>query len=125
VDLAYAYRFGAIQQDTVVATLTAADDLLSQAFFYPGRARRVTRPTAEELGLAAEARATDGGVELVVSSARVVHGLRALADGLEPDDDGFDVEPGRPRRVVLRGRGAPPVRVSALNLAAPLVVEVA
>jgi beta-mannosidase len=125
VDLSYAYRFGALQQDTVVATLETPDEVLSQAFLYPAGMRRVEPWAAADLGLTADARDVGADlVELRLTSDRVVHGVRLRAEGLEPADDGFDLEPGRVRAVALRGRGAGRVRVTALNLADALEVAV-
>jgi beta-mannosidase len=125
VDLSYAYRFGALQQDTVVATLETPDEVLSQAFLYPAGMRRVDPRAAADLGLTADARDVGADlVELRLTSDRVVHGVRLRAEGLEPADDGFDLEPGRVRAVALRGRGAGRVRVTALNLADALEVAV-
>jgi beta-mannosidase len=127
VDVAYAYRFGEVQQDTVVATLEQDGAVLSQTFFYPVR-KAVALRSADELGLVAEAdRHPGGGVDVTLASAAVVRGVRLLADGLDPVDDGFDLEPGRTRRVALRAvDGDLPtlLRVSALELAVPLVVPV-
>lgn len=122
VDVSYAYRFGALQQDTVVATLETPDAVLSQAFLYPAGVTRLDRRSAQELGLAAEAR-RDGG-HVALSSARVVHGVRLRGDGLAPADDGFDLEPGRVRTVALHGDVPAEIRVTALNLSEPLVVRV-
>jgi beta-mannosidase len=120
VDAAYAYRFGQVQQDTVVASLEQEGRVLSQAFFYPVGGRRGERRPAADLGLRCEV--TGGGVRL--ESSRVVHGVRLRLDGAEPLDDGFDLEPNRPRVVAFRGGAAGAVHVAALNLAETIVVEV-
>jgi beta-mannosidase len=127
VDVSYAYRFGEVQQDAVVATLEQDGAVLSQAFFYPaGRAQAPS--SAGELGLVADAaRRADGGLEVALTSARVVHGVRLRAEGLEPLDDGFDLEPGCARTVALRLVDAEVptmLHVTALNLVAPLAVPV-
>ena len=127
VDATYAYRFGEAQHDAVVATLERGGALLSQAFFYPVDTAPAPRP-ADELGLVAAARASEGGgVELTLTSTRVVRGVRLRADGFEPLDDGFDLEPGRVRTVALRavaGDASTVLHVSALDLDAPLIVPV-
>ncbi|HEY0416188.1 MAG TPA: hypothetical protein VGC78_07355 [Gaiellaceae bacterium] len=126
VDVGYAYRFGEVQHDTVVATIERPDGRpLSQAFFYPVGAARERR-LADELGLRVDARAAAAGVEVLLESDSVVHGVRVRAAGTEPADDGFDLEPGRARTVTLHGAAVhAAVTVTALNLVAPLDVEVA
>jgi beta-mannosidase len=127
VDIAYAYRFGPPQHDTVVATLQRGDEVLSQAFFYPVREPLEGR-TAAELGLDVTARSEDGGIAVSLVAERVVHGVRLAAAGFEPADDGFDLEPGCARGIRLRpaGGGAPgPVTVRALDLVEPVEVTVA
>jgi beta-mannosidase len=125
VDVSYAYRFGAIQQDTVVATLETPDEVLSQAFLYPARTARLDRRSAAELGLAGALRDAGGVAALDLSSARVVRGIRLRGGVLAPADDGFDLEPGRVRSIALRGDVPAEVRVTALNLSEPLVVRTA
>ncbi|MGZ4334455.1 MAG: glycosyl hydrolase 2 galactose-binding domain-containing protein [Gaiellaceae bacterium] len=125
VDIGYVYRFGEAQHDTVVATLEDGAHVLSQAFFHPLSGLRRMR----DVGLSAAARRRgDGGVDVSLSSVRVVRGVRVRAPGLEALDDGFELEPGRERTIVLRPVGlhthaATHVVVDALDLAEPLEVE--
>ena len=118
VDAAWAYRFGPPAQDVIVATLTAGDDLLSQAFFFPA-GRPTERRSAAELGL----RVSSSGDALHLEADRVVYGVRIAAPGFTPLDDAFSVEPGAGRTVALRRTGpgdtepgAQPAVVTALNL---------
>jgi beta-mannosidase len=118
VDAAWAYRFGPPAQHVIVATLSAGDDLLSQAFFFPA-GRPTARRSAAELGL----RVSTSGDALHLQADRVVYGVRISAPGFTPLDDAFSVEPGAGRTVVLRrtgrsGTGSPAQSavLTALNL---------
>jgi beta-mannosidase len=126
VDINYAYRFGAAQQDVVVVTLAAPDRTISQAFRYPVGLSRARRPQTE-LGLVTAARrAEDGDVDLSITAERLVRGLRIEARGFELEDNGFDLEPGGERTVRLRRAphdDAGAIIVRALNLDGQLEVS--
>jgi beta-mannosidase len=124
VDIGFAYRFGEPQQDVVVATL-ARGQLLSQSFFYPVRAP-VERRTSGELGLVATAHRVEGGARVDVAAKQLVRGVRLYGQGVEPAEDGLDLEPGRSRRIDVRLRepNAGAVSVGALNLSGTLEVPV-
>jgi beta-mannosidase len=119
VDAAWAYRFGPPAQHVIVATLSAGDDLTSQAFFFPA-GRPIDRRPAPELGLRVTAHA-DG---LRLESERLVYGMRISAPGFAPADDAFSLEPGRVRTVALTrldpDAKPPSAVVSAVNLADPV-----
>ncbi len=130
VDIGYAYRFGELQQDVVVATLHHEGNELSKAFFSPIRDGRRRRERAEALGLCASATVrTDGVIGVQITAARLVHGVRIRMPGFEADDDSFALEPARERTVALRSCGADAaartLRVTALNLDGELEVSVA
>ena len=130
VDIGYTYRFGEMQHDTVVATLLQDGAELSKAFYSLGRDARRDRVSADELGLRVKAVSmAEGAFEVRLGATRVVHGLRLRAPGFEPDDDSFDLEPARERRVVIRAltAGSRPsaVRVSAIELGDEFEVPVA
>jgi beta-mannosidase len=129
-DLTYAYRFGTAQHDVVVASLERTDAILSQAFFYPAS----SPGSRTELGSASlEVRLRvqrDGDqIDVALSSEQLVRCVRLHAAGYEPEDDAFDLEPGRPRVVALhhvdRGLSAALVHVDALNVEAPIEAMVA
>jgi len=108
VDAAWAYRFGPPAQDTIVVTLeqdgNESAGVLSQAMRFPA-GRPLERESAGRLGLAARAQAlADGGVRLALSSGRLAYGVEIHAPGFLPSDDGFSIEPGGERTVVLRPR---------------------
>ncbi len=118
VDAAWAYRFGPPAQDVIVATLTAGDDLLSQAFLFPA-GRPTARRSAAELGL----RVSASGDALHLEADRVVYGVRIAAPGFTPLDDAFSLEPGAGRTVALRatrqgdtGSPAQSAVLTAINL---------
>lgn len=129
VDASLAYGFGPAGHDLVVATLTdsASDQPVGQAFRHP-----LGRPTgaadAGALGAWLELTAGDarGPARLRVGARAHLHAVRVRVPGHEPDDDGFDVEPGGSRTVLLRpGAGAAPagppaVCVTAANLTGAL-----
>lgn len=120
VDAGYAYRFGEPQHDVVVAALEREGQLVGAAFHFPlGVPRRPE--TASELGLRCEVHMSTGEApRLVLSSNRLVYGLRVDGPGLEADDRWFNLEPGRPRTVELRPRPAESdsggLELRALNL---------
>ena len=122
-DAAWAYRFGPPAHHAIVATLhragtdgpPGADDVASQAFFFPA-GRPTERRAAAELGL----RASVSEDRLRLQADRLVYGVRISAPGFSPVDDAFSVEPGAGRTVALR-REDPEARaesavITALNL---------
>jgi beta-mannosidase len=129
VDVGYTYRFGELQQDTVVATLHQDGRELSNVFYSPIRGVRRRRFGADELGLSVEAAAAGEGVLAVrIVAARVLHGVQLRVPGFDAEDDRFALEPARARTVMVRSRSAaappPAVRVTALDLEGELEVSV-
>ncbi len=114
VDAAWAYKFGPPAHDAIVVTLeesaggreSAGASILSQAMRFPA-GRPLERESAERLGLAAKAQALgDGTVRLTLSSRRLAYGVEIHTPGFLTSDDGFSIEPGGERVVVLRPSGA-------------------
>jgi beta-mannosidase len=72
-----------------------------------------------DVALTASATAHPAGFALSVRSNSVAYAVRVDADGFEPDDDYFHLEPDLPRTVVLTSSGGrasrPLVRITALN----------
>ncbi|HST14882.1 MAG TPA: hypothetical protein VLJ44_08545 [Gaiellaceae bacterium] len=124
VDIGYTYRFGEPQHDTVVATLIGDGLDLSTAFFTPAGIEGRGRGTAEELGLRAEAQRDGGAVDVRLVATRVVRCVRLVAVGAAPEDDGFDLEPGRWKTVRMAPCAAGLVQLNALNLVGSLDVIV-
>ena len=125
VDVGYTYRFGEPQHDTVVATLIRDGRDLSKAFFKPAGIEGRGRGTADELGLQVETQRDGAVLDVRLLATRVVHGVRLEAAGAEPDADGFDLEPGRWSTVRLSPFDGASVRLTALNLAGSLEVQIA
>jgi beta-mannosidase len=94
--------------------------IISQAFRFPA-GRPLEREPLDRLGLAAEAEAlADGNVRLAISSRRLAYGVEIHAAGFTPSDDGFSIEPGGGRVVVLRphtsGTAFAGCKLTAVNL---------
>jgi len=126
VDAAWAYRFGPPAQDAIVVTLEQDEsdgaEILSQAMRFPA-GRPLERESSERLGLAAQAQALpDGTARVALSSRRLAYGVEIHAPGFLPSDDGFSIEPGGERVVMLLPSGSgdspEPGRISALNMSA-------
>ena len=86
------------------------------------------RESPERLGLAARAQAlADGSVRLTLSSRRLAYGVEIHAPGFRTSDDGFSIEPGGERTVLLHphtaGTGFAGGKLSALNLAGRMPIE--
>jgi beta-mannosidase len=116
-DLTYAYRFGPPGHDVVAATLLdhATGAILAAAHCFP-----CGLPTARDsaLGLLAAAQPIASGYAVNLKVDRFAHAVAIDAEGFVPDDNYFHLEPGDPRRIVLRAEvpGRPlRGRVSALN----------
>ncbi len=124
LDVGWSYRFGPPAQDTIVVTLEQDEGeetkTLSQTMRFPA-GRPLRRESPQTLGLAAQAEALpDGCVRVVLSCRRLAYGVEMHAPGFLPDDDGFSIEPGGERVVVLRPTGTNnslgDIRVSAVNM---------
>jgi beta-mannosidase len=130
VDINWAYHFGPPAQDLIVVSLergnTDPPALVSQSFRLPID-RPLRRESSEQLGLTARAqRVGDGLARLSLRARRFAYGVRVAVPGYEPDDDGFCIEPGHSREVLLRAlgeEGAPRGSVGALNLAGRVPIE--
>lgn len=133
VDASWAYRFGRPAHDAIVVTLSrdrpdAASEIISQAFRFPA-GRPLRQESVDDLGLQAtlDSRSTDT-LELVLSSQRLVYGLRVHATGYRLSDDALTLEPGVARSVLLvaennADHASPFISLTALNLEGQLRVE--
>ncbi len=104
-DLTYAYRFGPPGHDVIAARLEDREGvLLGTAFHWP-----VGLPSGQvdDLGLVASAQPMEGGYLLTLESRRVAFAVGIHADGFQPGDNWFHLEPGAPRTVPLVPTGAP------------------
>jgi beta-mannosidase len=127
MDLSYAYRFGPMSCDAVVATLRdGAGEALAQAFHFPGG----LEPRAPvDAGLSARAvTLEDGSTQLVVRAQRLAQGVHFDIPGYTADDEYFHLAPGGQARVILRAHsregGAPNGWVHAANSVSSAAVEV-
>jgi beta-mannosidase len=126
VDAAWAYKFGPPAQDAIVVTLEQDGNegagILSQAMRFPA-GRPLERESPERLGLAARAQALpDGSMRLTLSTRRLAYGVEIHTPSFLASDDGFSIEPGGERIVMLLPSGGgdspEPGRISALNMSA-------
>ncbi len=116
-DLTNAYRFGSSGHDVVAASLfdSVSGDLVATAHYFPHGLPSVRD---SRLQLVARADPISGGYAVVVEADRFAHAVTVEADGFVPEDNYLDLEPRRPRRVVLRADSPGRLlsgRVSALN----------
>ncbi len=131
VDASWAYRFGPPTADLIVASLedgeTGEGPPISQSVFFPGGRPSAAEPR-ERLGLEASAHRDGDDVVVDLQGRRFLWGLCLAVPDLTAEDIGFAIEPGRRRRVRLRGteRGEPAssVAVTALNLAGRVTVPI-
>jgi beta-mannosidase len=126
LDLTYAYRFGPSGHDAVACTLRDASTgaTLAAAHYFPG-----ALPAEEsDLGLTARAERDRDTYALVLESNRFAHAVAIDAGSWLPDDNYVHLEPGQPRRVVMRSAdGARTFQgsVSALNGSTRVPIAVA
>ena len=124
VDLTSAYRFGSPGHAVVAASLRrqTSGACLAGAYCFPRGL-----PFARESGLrlVAQAEPIAGGYGLVLEADRFAHAVAVDAEGFTPDDNYLHLEPGEPRRLVLRADDPDrPLRgnVSALNGPGPVPI---
>jgi beta-mannosidase len=119
LDLTYAYRFGPLGHEAVVARLTDGEGrTLAQDVFRPH-----PRPATPVGEVEASVRAVDADTMAVaLTSPALLYDTRIDAEGFLASDNYFTLLPGRPHRVVLRRRrgfeGAFAGFVEAANLEA-------
>jgi beta-mannosidase len=105
-DITYAYRFGPPPHDVVAATLreSTTGTLLAAAHCFP-----CGLPSARDraMRLGARVEATADGYAMFVEADRFAHAVRIEAEGFRPDDNYVHVEPGEPRRILLRAESSP------------------
>src|SRR5262249_36461892 len=101
VDVTYAYRFGPPGHDVVAATLRerATGAILASAHCCPSGLPAVCD---NALGLVARAEPATDGYVLTIKADRFAHAVAVEADAFVPDDNYFHLEPGEPKRIVLR-----------------------
>lgn len=124
LDLTYAYRFGPPGHDAIAATMTdrTSGAMLATAHGFPSG---LPAAADDDLDVTVRVEPAVEGFGLDLEANRFAHAVAIDAEGFVPDDNYLHLEPGRPRRVVLRGdaRGLP-LRgtVRALNGPAPVAI---
>jgi beta-mannosidase len=98
-DITYAYRFGPLGHDATVVSLRRPDETraLAEAFHYPPGAAGAHVEAKFEV----ERIETPTGWSLDIATDRLLRDVRIAAFGYRPLDDGFDLAPGRTRRIEL------------------------
>jgi len=113
VDASWAYRFGPPAQDAIVVSLEDDNGVISQAVRFPA-GRPSERVSQEQLGLAVvhsscatvnHSPLPVGTVQLELTCRQLAYGVRLSAPGFTPSDDGFFIEPGGSRSVILHSCG--------------------
>jgi beta-mannosidase len=118
VDATYAYRFGPPGHDVAAARLVdvVSGEVLAEDLHFP-----LGLPSARrsDLTLSASATPHQAGALLSLRSNAVAYAVHVEADGFEPYDDYFHLEPDVPKAVVLVSSpartGPPRARITALN----------
>jgi beta-mannosidase len=99
-DLAYAYRFGPLGFDVMVATLRDASSVVADAVYFR---HSMSIPVADEPLIAAYAtRASEDVVEIHLGSSRFAQAVALQCDDFVPDDSYFHMAPGSERTVRAR-----------------------
>jgi beta-mannosidase len=125
-DLSWAYRFGPPPADVLVVRWAGPSGECQRVHFIdPGRSPLQRM----DLGLAAQARALDGGasIEVVLTNRAAARGVHFEVDGWAPDDEYFHLPPGGRRVLRFMPWAGQPRRawrasVSAINALAPSAV---
>jgi beta-mannosidase len=116
MDLTYAYKFGPMPCDAVVATLRDPNGKqLAQAFHFPGGISALQEP---DVGLSATATMVDAHtVELIVRTQRLAKGVYFDVPGYQAEDEFFHLAPNCEAHVLLRRTGTQPLigTVHAIN----------
>jgi beta-mannosidase len=131
LDISWAYRFGPPALDLVVVSLErdgeAGVELLSQSLRLPTARLPLEPASATDVGLEARLQqGADGTALLHARSRRLAYGVRVHVPGFAASDDGFSIEPGGERHVLLSplGEEASPLRgsLSAINVRGQLPI---
>jgi beta-mannosidase len=124
-DVTYAYRFGPPGHDVAVATLYDEDrEVVSEAFHFVNR--RAPCPVSAHIEADAMA-AEPGHYRVALAADRLLEGVCLRAKGYLPDDNYFDLPPGRRKAVAFTATTDPAagfaVEVGALNLPESVTVR--
>ena len=126
-DLTYAYRFGPLRHEVVVAKLLDdAGSAVSAAHYFPGG---FARPMVSDDVLSASARLVPGGIEVEVSARSLAQFVSLDFGDHYPDDNWFHLEPGAQRVVTCRPLASASNRsvsgeIRAINVVSSVFVHV-
>lgn len=130
IDASYAFRFGPLGHDLVVASLHTdnSDFPMSRTFRFSSSPPQSRSPMSE-LGLRGEARPlNDGRVEVILQSRSFAWGVKVTSRNCAVDDNYFSIEPGGKHRIEIlssNDKGIPEnVVVTATNADGRLVIPV-
>ena len=101
MDLTYAYRFGPIPYNAIVATLRYQDGTsIAQAFHFP---ENLENKQEGDIGLSAQVTMVDAlTAELTVRTKRLAQGVHFYIPGYQPEDEFFHLAPNSDVRVTMR-----------------------
>lgn len=117
VDINYAYRFGPLAHDVVVAELSAgeSDDILAQAFYFP--AGIDIQPKKLDWNVSVEKEGET--LYLQLQSKQLATGVHIEDENFRTDDNWFHLAPGQTKRLKLIARTSkafkPDGEIRALN----------
>ncbi len=98
-DVTYAYRFGPAGHDALVATLADAKAMVvAEASYFPPTTKL---PDVDGVELKVGAKSDGRCTALELSSERFLRCVALDIDGFQPEDNYFDLAPGRVRRIAL------------------------
>jgi beta-mannosidase len=127
-DVSYAYRFGPPKHDVVVASLIGADaSVISESFHFPEPFQPAHGAVS---GIVAVAEPLDDGTfRLAITSETFLYAVRIDVEGFLPDDNYFNLLPGRQKTIVCRRLPDAPASlkgyVEALNVTEAVRISVA
>ena len=127
-DVSYAYRFGPPKHDVVVASLIGADSsIISESFHFSEPFQPVHRAVSGVVAVAEPL--DDENFRLAITSETFLYAVRIDVKGFLPDDNYFNLLPGRRKTIVCRRLPDAPASikgyVEALNITEAVRISVA
>jgi len=127
-DVSYAYRFGPPKHDVVVASLIGADSsIISESFHFSEPFQPVHRAASGVVAVAEPL--DDGNFRLAITSDTFLYAARIDVKGFLPDDNYFNLLPGRRKTIVCRRLPDAPASIKgyieALNITEAVRISVA
>jgi beta-mannosidase len=126
-DVSYAYRFGPPKHDVLVASLFGTDGSVIGESFHFSEPFQPAHGVGSGVVAVAEP-LDDGNFRLVITSETFLYAARIDIKGFLPDDNYFNLLPGRQKTIVCRRLPDAPARlkgyVEALNIAETVRISV-